>query len=222
MPININDLYTVLPVTIVVVWACVLLLVDLFWLQQRKGVTAVLAAAGLALAFGFTLALARNDLTGFTGMAVLDGYAIYFNALFCATGILAVMLAYDYLRRMNIERGEYYPMILFSVAGMMLMAQATDLIVVFLALELLSIPLYVLAAFAYPRLDSLCMARRWSSARPPAPGFSPSSMPSAVGMPTSPCSWRALPLSWSAWASRLPLSPSTCGPRTSTRARPQR
>lgn len=154
MPVNVNDFYTILPVIVIVTWACALLLIDLFWLQQRKGVTALLAAAGLALAFGFTLALARNDLQGFTGMAVLDGYAIFFNALFCATGILAVMLAYDYLRRMNIERGEYYPLILFSVAGMMLMSQAADLIVVFLALELLSIPLYVLAAFAYPRVES--------------------------------------------------------------------
>ena len=55
---------------------------------------------------------------------------------------------------MEIERGEYYVLLLFSVAGMMLMAVAADLIVVFLALELLSIPLYVLAGFARPKLDS--------------------------------------------------------------------
>ena len=52
---------------------------------------------------------------------------------------------------MGLERGEYYTLLLFSVTGMMLMAQAADLIMVFLALELLSIPLYVLAAFARPR-----------------------------------------------------------------------
>jgi NADH-quinone oxidoreductase subunit N len=55
---------------------------------------------------------------------------------------------------MGLERGEYYTLLLFSVTGMMLMAQAADLIVVFLALELLSIPLYVLAAFARPRAES--------------------------------------------------------------------
>jgi NADH-quinone oxidoreductase subunit N len=55
---------------------------------------------------------------------------------------------------MGLERGEYYALLLFSVTGMMLMAQAADLIVVFLALELLSIPLYVLAAFARPRPES--------------------------------------------------------------------
>jgi NADH-quinone oxidoreductase subunit N len=55
---------------------------------------------------------------------------------------------------MNLERGEYYTLMLFSISGMMLMAQASDLIVVFLALELLSIPLYVLAAFDRPRVES--------------------------------------------------------------------
>ncbi|MBU2612036.1 MAG: NADH-quinone oxidoreductase subunit N, partial [Chloroflexi bacterium] len=61
---------------------------------------------------------------------------------------------YGYLKRMDLERGEYYVLMLFSISGMMLMAQAADLIVIFLALELLSIPLYVLAAFARPRADS--------------------------------------------------------------------
>ena len=87
-------------------------------------------------------------------MVVLDGFSSFLNVLFLATGLLGIALAYGYLRRMGIERGEYYTLLLFSVTGMMLMAQATDLIVVFLALELLSIPLYVLAAFARPRLDS--------------------------------------------------------------------
>ena len=55
---------------------------------------------------------------------------------------------------MGIERGEYYTLLLFSITGMLLMAQASDLIIVFLALEMLTIPLYVLAAFARPKADS--------------------------------------------------------------------
>lgn len=51
---------------------------------------------------------------------------------------------------MEINRGEFYPLLLYSISGMILMAQAADLIVVFLALELLSIPLYILAGFARP------------------------------------------------------------------------
>ena len=55
---------------------------------------------------------------------------------------------------MGLERGEYYTLLLFSISGMMLMAQAGDLLIVFLALEMLSIPLYVLAAFARPQSNS--------------------------------------------------------------------
>jgi NADH-quinone oxidoreductase subunit N len=64
------------------------------------------------------------------------------------------MLSYNYLTRLGIQRGEYYVLLMFSISGMMLMAMAADLIVIFLALELLSIPLYVLAGFARPRTDS--------------------------------------------------------------------
>jgi len=68
--------------------------------------------------------------------------------------LLGIALAYGYIKRMGIERGEYYALMLFSITGMLLMTQASDLIIVFLALELLSIPLYVLAAFARPNLQS--------------------------------------------------------------------
>jgi len=148
------DLYTLLPYTLLTVWACVLLLVDLFIPKDRKGVTALLSALGLALTLGFTLSQVGNEVTGFNGMVVLDGFSIFVNALLIVSGLLGIALAYGYVKRMGIERGEYYTLLLFSVTGMMLMAQATDLIVVFLALELLSIPLYVLAAFARPKVES--------------------------------------------------------------------
>ncbi len=151
---TLSDLNSLLPLIFLAVWACVLLLVDLFIPKKRKGWTAFLAAVGLAAAMGLTLAHAGQEGTAFSGMVVLDGFSSFLNLLFLATGLLAIALAYGYLRRMGIERGEYYALLLFSVTGMMLMAQAADLIIIFLALELLSIPLYVLSAFARPRLDS--------------------------------------------------------------------
>lgn len=149
-----TDLYTILPNIILVVWACALLLVDLFIPKTRKGWTALLAAVGLALTLGISLSQAYQSLTAFNGMIVLDGFSSFMSGLFLASGLLGIALAYDYLKRMGIERGEYYVLMLFSLSGMILMAQAADLIVIFLALELLSIPLYVLAAFARPRADS--------------------------------------------------------------------
>jgi len=149
-----SDLYTILPTILLVAWACVLLLVDLFIPRGRKGWTALLAAVGLAAALGVTLAQAGREISAFGGMVVLDGFSSFLNGLFLASGLGAIAIAYGYLKRMGLERGEYYTLMLFSLSGMLLMAQAADLIVVFLALELLSIPLYVLAAFARPRTDS--------------------------------------------------------------------
>jgi NADH-quinone oxidoreductase subunit N len=148
------DFSIILPLTILIAWACVLLLVDLFIPKDRKGVTAFLAALGLALTLGFTVTQIRREATGFNGMVTLDGFATFTSALILVSGLLGIALAYGYLKRMGIERGEYYSLMLFSITGMLLMTQASDLIIVFLALELLSIPLYVLAAFARPNLQS--------------------------------------------------------------------
>ncbi|MBT3337716.1 MAG: NADH-quinone oxidoreductase subunit N [Anaerolineae bacterium] len=148
------DFYTLLPVMVLTVWAVALLLVDLFIPKERKGWTAFLAVAGLALTIGFSLSQIGQESSGFFEMVVLDGFSTFVNILLLVSGLMGISLAYSYLKRMGIERGEYYSLMLFSIAGMMLMAQASDLIVVFLALELLSIPLYVLAAFAHPQHDS--------------------------------------------------------------------
>ena len=149
-----ENLKVIQPLVVLVVWACALLLVDLFIPKARKGWTALLAAVGLLLALGLTIAQ-NGQLNGaFNGMVMVDGFAVFLNALFLGSGLVAIALAYDYLKRRGIERGEFYTLLLFSISGMLLMAQAADLIVMFLALELLSIPLYVLAGFAHPQLAS--------------------------------------------------------------------
>jgi NADH-quinone oxidoreductase subunit N len=149
-----QDFQVLTPYVLLTVWACVLLLVDLFIPKDRKGITASLAALGLAVTLGFTLSQIGFEGMGFFGMVVLDGFSTFVNALILVSGILGVALAYGYIKRLGMERGEYYALLLFSITGMMLMAQAADLIIVFIALELLSIPLYVLAAFAYPKPGS--------------------------------------------------------------------
>ena len=148
------DFYILLPLTILIAWACALLLADLFIPKDRKGITAFLAALGLAVTLGFTVTQVGREGTGFNGMVTLDGFSTFTSALILVSGLLGIALAYGYIKRMGIERGEYYALMLFSITGMMLMTQASDLIIVFLALELLSIPLYVLAAFARPNLQS--------------------------------------------------------------------
>ncbi len=148
------DLFTILPLIVLAAWACGLLIADLFIPHERKGWTALLAALGLVMAALSMLLQPGGESVGFNNMVVRDGFSNFLNVLFLLIGLLGVATGYGYLRRMNIERGEFYPLMLFSIVGMMLMSQAADLIMVFLALELLSIPLYVMAAFAYPKTDS--------------------------------------------------------------------
>lgn len=149
-----TDFYTILPLTFLTVWSCLLLLADLFIPKNSKGFTAFLSALGLAVTLGLTVTQSGSENVGFNNMVVVDGFSVFVNIILLASGLLGIALAYGYLKRMGLERGEYYTLMLFSVSGMMLMAQAADLIIIFLALEWLSIPLYVLAAFARPNLQS--------------------------------------------------------------------
>jgi NADH-quinone oxidoreductase subunit N len=149
-----TNLVKILPLSIIILWACVLLLVDLFIPKDRKAWTAFLASLGMLVAMGFSIAQTGVDTDAFGGMLAIDGFSQFLTILVLGTGLVAVMLSYDYLTRLGIQRGEYYVLLMFSISGMMLMAMAADLIVIFLALELLSIPLYVLAGFARPRTDS--------------------------------------------------------------------
>jgi NADH-quinone oxidoreductase subunit N len=151
---DLQSLLTILPVLIVVGWASLLLLIDLFIPKERSWITPLLAALGLVAA-GVALVSQYNlETSAFNGMILVDGFGSMLQLLFLALGLMAIAQAYDYLRWREIARGEYYSLLMFSLSGMMLMASAGDLIVVFVSLELLSIPLYVLAGFARPKVDS--------------------------------------------------------------------
>jgi NADH-quinone oxidoreductase subunit N len=149
-----SNLITILPITVLLAWGCLLLLADLWIPPGRKWLTGALAAVGLSLTLGVSLSQAGSTAVGFNGMVEVDNFAVFLDVLFLGSGLLAIALAHDYLKRMEIEHGEYYVLLLFSIAGMMLMSVAADLIVVFLSLELLSLPLYILSGFARPKLDS--------------------------------------------------------------------
>jgi NADH-quinone oxidoreductase subunit N len=149
-----QDLIHILPLLILIGWACVLLLVDLF--IREKAVTAILAMIGLATSLAATIIDAGGGkaVELFNAMIVVDSYAFFLNLLFLISGLIAIALAFRYLRQHAIERGEFYALMLLSISGMMLMTVAGDLMVVFLALELLSLPLYVMAGFARPKVES--------------------------------------------------------------------
>lgn len=144
----------ILPLLVLIGWACVLLLVDLFIPKDRKGWTALLAALGLLVTLILVVVRVGSPVSAFGGMVMVDGFSSFLSILLLLSGLAGVSLAFDYLRRTGLERGEYYTLLLFTISGMVLMSMSADLIMVFLSLELLSIPLYVLAGIASPRSES--------------------------------------------------------------------
>jgi NADH-quinone oxidoreductase subunit N len=149
---SVDDLITILPILFILAWACVLLLVYVF--TKRSGLIALLTGVGLEIAQIMSLKQIGMETTAFNHMLTVDGFAVFLHVLILGSGLLALALSYDYLKRMGWDQGEYYVLMLFSISGAMLMATAANLIVVFLALEMLSIPLYVMAAIARKNTES--------------------------------------------------------------------
>jgi NADH-quinone oxidoreductase subunit N len=147
----------VAPTLALVISAVVVLLADLFLSSSRKQVLAYLAVLGIVAAFfvnGMQWRAAGAAFVGTAGMAVADGYALFFNYVFLTVAGLAVLISADYADREGLAQGEYYGLLLLSAAGMTVMAAATDLMVLFVGLEVLSIPLYVLAGLKRGRAES--------------------------------------------------------------------
>lgn len=106
-----------------------------------------LSLLSLGLALAAVAAAHRDPGPAFSGLVVCDGFAAFFRAVVIVSGALVVLFSGPYLRRESAERGEYYALLLYSVAGQCLMASAAELIVLFIALEISSIASYVLAGY---------------------------------------------------------------------------
>jgi NADH-quinone oxidoreductase subunit N len=98
---------------------------------------------------------------GFAGGYTLDRFALFFDVLLCLAASLTLLMSMDYLQQIDAHGGEYYALILFATAGMMIMAAASDLIVIFLGLEVMSIAVYVLAGIWRRNLRSIEAALKY-------------------------------------------------------------
>lgn len=134
-----------LPVLIVVGAGLLVLVLDLLPPRTAKTHLGMVALAGLVGALMATLAGSGTEARIFGDMVLVDTYTLFFQLVICYAAALIVLLSMDYLRRAGVESGEFYSLVLFSTSGMMLLVAAGNLIVVFLALELMSLSLYVLA-----------------------------------------------------------------------------
>jgi NADH-quinone oxidoreductase subunit N len=143
------DYHALAPEIIVAATIVVLILLDAFTGERSRWASSSVAGIGLLLALIpiATLAYDGFDRVMFGGGFVVDTYALVLQALFVVAGYVVILLSTNYIAEGDYHEGEYYTLLLSSVLGMMVMASARDLISIFIALELVSIPAYMLAAW---------------------------------------------------------------------------
>ncbi|MGH9495383.1 MAG: NADH-quinone oxidoreductase subunit N [Candidatus Sulfotelmatobacter sp.] len=149
-----TDYLLALPITLLTLFALGILLIDFMLPQEMKWANAVTAFIGVLFSAGgvykIQLWLAANNAPGSPGMLrtmLIDRYAIYFFYLFLAATAIAILMSVRYLEIEHENHGEYYALMLLSVAGMMCMAGGFDIVLIFIGLELMAMSTYVLVGF---------------------------------------------------------------------------
>jgi len=112
------------------------------------------AGAGLIMSLIFSISQLNNPQSGFFGMVTLDDFSAIFKIIFAASSAVILLLSQRFLAAKGINRPEFYALLCISTMGMMVMATTTDLVVIFLGLEIMSVPLYVMAGMAKHSLES--------------------------------------------------------------------
>src|SRR5690625_3740478 len=132
------------------------------WQERPRLLGALLTSLGLVATSGVvagqwavhqtTTVIATDSFLN--DMVAVDGVALFTRITICVAGLVTVPLGFAYLEDRKLHRGEYYPLLLLASTGMTLLASANDLLMVFIAVEVLSLALYIMAAFARRDLNA--------------------------------------------------------------------
>jgi len=138
------DLIALAPVLVLSVFAMMVLVLDL-WGGRNKTLLMFTSLVGLLMTAISAFAKHPIPAYSFNDSYVVDHLSLFFICIFTVSSALAILLSADYNEREGIRAGEYYALILFCTVGMILLASSTDMIMIFLGIEIVSICLYVLA-----------------------------------------------------------------------------
>jgi len=137
----------IMPEMILSVVAMVLLLINVFVPSEQKAYLGYMSLIGIIVTFVSVVSGWNSPQAGFNGAVLQDNFALFFKGIFLISAFMTILITDQYLQREECNWGEMYPLILFATVGMMLMASGTDLMTIFLGLEVLSVTLYILAGF---------------------------------------------------------------------------
>ena len=138
------DWHALSPEIVLTLTACVVLVVDLFVPNEAKWVAMPLAAAGIIGTLAAVVSLIGSDRVTLGGSFEVDAFALVFKGLFCVIGVVLLALSFHFFRSGGYYQGEYYFLMLCSLLGGLVIASARDLVSVFIAIELISTPAFVM------------------------------------------------------------------------------
>ena len=154
-----TDHFSIIPALMLALFGCAILLFDAFeafffsgprqrrWLLFFVVLAEIGAGIGLYRQQAYLAANGLTELTGFQGAITVDGFGIFFNWIFVIAAIIVAIVSYKYLEIAGEHHGEYYGLILFAQCGMYFLAAGTELITLFIGLELMALCFYVMVGF---------------------------------------------------------------------------
>src|SRR5918996_4206975 len=138
------DWHAVSPELVLTIAACMVLVADLFLPDDVKWVAMPLSAAGLLGTLAAVVSLIGEERITLAGSFEVDAFSLLFKALFCIIGLVLLAISFHFFRSGRYYQGEYYFLLLSSLLGGLVIASSRDLISIFIAIELISIPGFVM------------------------------------------------------------------------------
>jgi NADH-quinone oxidoreductase subunit N len=151
-----TDHFVLLPGLLLALFGCAIFIVDFFLFPEPRHKKGLLAF--VLIGEGFTAAALIKqqmwlvdrglpEVTGFQGALAADGFSIFFNWIFLATAVIVSLISYKYLEIESEHHGEYYGLVMLAQSGMYFLAAGTELVTIFVGLELMAVSFYVLVGF---------------------------------------------------------------------------
>lgn len=137
------------------IWGIIILLVDAFKPSPKKRTMGYLAAGFVVIAFLYSFALQPLNEPLFHDMYRLDAFALFFKRLFLLATAAVLLMAAEFSDRIESGMAEFYALVLFCATGMLIIASVNDFILLFVALELVTITFYILASYLRRQVPSL-------------------------------------------------------------------
>ncbi len=152
---SMKDFIAIVPELIITAFAFAILLIDLWLPKRMKSFNGILALIGVVVAIGVTIAMYNTNAVAFNNMVVMDRASNFANIVILLATFVVIIMGFDFLPREDINVGEYYEIMLFSVVAIQVLASSYNLITIFIAIETLSIGMYILTGFLKNKNESV-------------------------------------------------------------------